>query len=685
MIRSFISSRTLGAVNVFCFVGVAGAATLDEIVVTGSRVEESVFEEPQAASVVRRREIVENIYRTTPEALAHTPGVTVQKTAHGQGSPFIRGLTGEQVLILVDGVRLNNSTFRYGPNQYLSTIDPAVIDHIEVVRGPSSALYGSDAMGGVINVVTRKRRDFSQEQDTDAEVNLIYGSADKEKTGRIAVEGNIVDYGYLANADYRDFDNLEGGGDIGEQLYTGYEEYHANLALSYRLDNDDRVDLTFQETKQINVPRTDKFINSQESQIFDPQEHTAMALHWDTRLSSALAQRIKGSVSFQRQKEVLYRQAFSSTTLRHLEDVTDTVGFNLQADKALAERHLLSYGLEYYADQVNSTRVDTTAGVSTAKPGSFPDDSKYYMAGVYLQDEYLLGDRSEVTLGIRYSDDRVKTNLTGFGTLDQSYSDVTGSIRWSGLIAAETRLFAGISQGFRAPNLNDIAVLQSTNQGTDVPSPDLESEKSINYELGMKVNKPRWQGTAVVFWSDYKGLIERRPGTYQGLSFIDDNNNGIQDAGEDNVSQKFNIGKANIWGTELDGSFVLTPEWTSYGNLAWARGENKTDNEPVSKIPPLRALIGARWQPEGRKYWLEPFVELVAKQDRLSSGDVSDPRIPDGGTPGYGTLNLHSGWDDGDQSLNVAFNNINDKAYKVHGSGVYGPGREIKLSYTRRF
>ena len=136
------------------------AETLDEVVVTGSRVEESVYESPQAVSTVTREEVLKRNYRTTPEALTYEPGVMVQKTAHGQGSPFIRGLTGKQVLILVDGVRLNNSTFRFGPNQYLATVDPATIERIEVVRGPGSVLYGSDALGGVINIITRKAPEF---------------------------------------------------------------------------------------------------------------------------------------------------------------------------------------------------------------------------------------------------------------------------------------------------------------------------------------------------------------------------------------------------------------------------------------------------------------------------------------------------------------------------------------------
>lgn len=661
------------------------AATIDEVVVTATRIEQSGFEVPQAVSSMDREQIVEGNYRTTPESLDHLPGVMVQKTAHGQGSPFIRGLTGKQVLVLVDGVRLNNSTFRFGPNQYLNTIDPALIQRVEVVRGPSSVLYGSDAIGGVINIITRKRRDFSRERDTDAEANLVYGSADKEKTARGSVEGNLSSYGYWAGGGYRDFDDLKGGGSVGTQKYTGYTEYHANLALSYQLANDGRVDLTFQETRQNDVPRTDKFINSNERQVFDPQERTAVNLLWNSRTSYAFADRVSGSLSYQRQREELDRKKFGSTLKRHNDDKIHSFGLTLQADALAFDRHLLTYGLEIYKDRVDSSRTDTEAGVSTEKQGTFPDDSKYYTGGVYLQDEFPLSEHSSLVAGVRYSYSRAETELEDFGKFDDTYQDVTGSLRWIGRIAPQLNLFAGVSQGFRAPNLDDIAVLRSTNEGTDVPSPGLDSETSVNYELGLKINKPAWKGTLVAFYNKLDDLIDRGPGTYQGLDFIDDNGNGIQDPGEDDVRQKFNIGQAHIYGIELDSQVALSPQWSLNGNISWARGENDTDNEPLSRIPPLRAYLAARWQPPGRDYWVEPFTELVNKQDRLSSRDEDDPRIPEDGTPGYALWNVRGGWETKRQSLIVSLNNLTDKSYKTHGSGVYGPGREIKLSYFIRY
>ena len=663
------------------------ADEMSELVVTATRVEAQIFDVPQAVTRMDRQEIEEGIYRSTPEALAQQPGIMVQKTAHGQGSPFIRGLTGKHVLILVDGVRLNNSTFRFGPNQYLATIDPASIDHLEIVRGPASVLYGSDALGGVINIITRKRRDFSQARDGEGEVNLVYGSADNEKTYRAAVEGNVSSFGFWGGGDYRDFDDLEGGGDVGTQPHTGYDEYHANAALSYKLAGQGRMDLTIQQTRQNDVPRTDKFIYSNERQVFDPQERTAVAGHLlHTNPGVAFADRIQASLSYQLQKEYLERQKFGSDLVKNFEDKVHTMGLTAQADLLAGEHHLLTYGLEYYRDRVDSKRFDTEGGVTTSKEGSFPDDSKYYTGGVFLQDEYMLTATTTLVAGLRYSHFRAKSDLEDFGKLDETYDDWTGSLRFTSEIAPEWRLFGGIARGFRAPNLDDLVVLKSTNEGVDVPSPDLDSEESINYELGLKLNKPGWQGTAVVYYSDFSDLIERGPGTYKGLTFIDDNGNGVQDPGEDNVVQKFNVGDAYIWGVELDARVMLDSVWSAFGNFSYAYGRNQSGDEPLSRIPPERLLLGVRRQVPGESWWVEPYTEIVGDQSRLSSRDKSDPRIGSKGTSGYVTLNVRGGWEISEQhTLDLAFNNIADRKYKVHGSGVYGPGRELKVSYRYHF
>ena len=125
-------------------------------IVIGRRTEDEIFEVPSTVEALSEDYLVRRrAYRTLPEALAEVPGVLVQKTSRGQGSPYIRGFTGFRTLLLVDGIRLNHAAMRSGPNQYWGTVDPLALDRVEIFKGPASVLYGSDAIGGTVNAISR--------------------------------------------------------------------------------------------------------------------------------------------------------------------------------------------------------------------------------------------------------------------------------------------------------------------------------------------------------------------------------------------------------------------------------------------------------------------------------------------------------------------------------------------------
>ncbi len=159
-----------------------------------------------------------------------------------------------------------------------------------------------------------------------------------------------------------------------------------------------------------------------------------------------------------------------------------------------------------------------------------------------------------------------------------------------------------------AASIDDLVVLRSTNEGTDVPNPALQPERVRNVELGLKAGGRRLQATAVVYSARYNDLIDRRPGTYLGLPFIDDNGNGFADAGEDAVVQKFNVGAARIRGIELDAAWPVGEHVRWFANIAYARGDNLSSDEPLSRIPPLTAMVGVRLDAKNQRWWVEPML-----------------------------------------------------------------------------
>jgi len=345
------------------------------------------------------------------------------------------------------------------------------------------------------------------------------------------------------------------------------------------------------------------------------------------------------------------------------------------------QKHWLNWGIEYYRDEVNSDRSRQVGGISNDVRGAFPDGSIYNSFGAYIQDSFQISNKFELSGGLRYSRYSFSTHLEDpFGNFEDDFDNITGFSSARYKIKPGVNIVGSFARGFRAPNFNDSIVLQVSNSGMDAPSPGLIPEVSRNFELGIKLEKEQLSGGWFVYYNRMSDLIDRRLGLYQGLSFFDDNGNGLNDPEETTrIWQKFNVGRATIFGTELFASFRMN-SFIFSGQTFFTHGENTTENEPMSRIPPFTGLLSVRWDMENRIY-VESHVRISAKQDRLSQRDVEDSRIPFGGTPGFSTFGLKGVYAFSTGKIVLTFDNLFDELYKTHGSGIFSPGRHFAVSY----
>jgi hemoglobin/transferrin/lactoferrin receptor protein len=675
---------------------------LPEIVGTASRLRERGFDSPYSVSVVSGDTANHRGFRTLPDSLREVPGVMVQKTGHGQGSPFLRGFTGFRTLLMTDGIRLNNAVFRDGPNQYWNTIDPLTVDRIEVVKGPSSVLYGSDAVGGAINVLTRQR-EVATMNPAGWERRLFYrfGSAERSHTVRSELAGQLNDnVGVLGGITLRDFGDLSAGRDTGKLPNTGYEELDGDLKTVVRLRDDLDLVLAYQAVTQDAVPRTHSTIHSRSfrgttvgtdlRRDLEQDRHLGyLQLHY-TPDDVDWLEKVTWSASFQQQKE-LEERIRSNLRKRRQGWVDDTVGTWVQLESP-SPIGTWTYGVEYYRDEVDSSFREYNADgtLRERRPrGPVADDASYDLFGVYIQDRFRPLEKIEFTLGGRFNYARAQAdevdpdpnNGPAFGRLDEDFDSVVGSARVLYEATDVLNFFAGVSQGFRAPNLSDLTRFDVARSGeVETPAPDLKPEDFVALEVGTKVQfSDRLEGHAAYHYTWLDGAIVRFP------------TGGLID-GEPEVT-KDNVGDGFVHGFELALEWDFCEDFTAFGNVAWLEGEADTfiggvkEREPLSRMQPAMALLGLRWESPARKYWVEGSVTISDDQNRLSSRDEADTeRIPSGGTPGYTAYTLRAGarlWD----GLNVfaAIENLTDKDYRVHGSGQNEPGTNVVLGADWRF
>lgn len=664
------------------------------LVVTPTREVSPVTLSPYSIATISEDEVIDRLVRTVPELLSETPSVMVQKTAHGQGSPFIRGFTGYRNLALIDGVRLNNSTFRDGPNQYWNTIDPYSLRSIELVRGQGSVLYGTDAIGGTLNALTARPMYAESGFLAGGRTFGRWSSAEQSYTGR--VEGSVSEaeqYGFLFGFTGKDYGDLRTAGQ-GENPNTGYEEWDADVKGEFFLNPDTRLTFLHQQVHQNDAWRTHSTIygipwrgtgiGSDQRRSLDQQRQLTY-LQLEGNPEGAVDHYLIG-VSHQRQAEEQYRIRAVGDGRRNLS------GFDVDTYGAITEfssdtpAGYLTYGTSYYIDRVDSSRNNYNADGSfddRSIQGPVPDDSTYELADVFVQDRITVNDQLDVWLGVRgtlarANIGRAEDPVSGDPfSLEEDWTSAVGSGRFLyDLDGSDTlALFGGVSQGFRAPNLSDLSRLDLARSGEiETPSPGLDPEQYTSMEIGVRNELETTRLSAAYFYTEITDYIV---GTRTGR-IVD---------GSDEVT-KTNGGEGYVSGVELEIEQGLTENLTFFGWLSWQDGDLEQGGvrEPVSRLMPLTAEAGVRWTP-CESAWVELLAHGSAEQDLLPLRDQLDvERIPPGGTPGYVIGTLRGGCDLGNGfTLTAALENFTDEAYRVHGSGINGPERNFILGAEWRF
>jgi len=672
--------------------------TLDAVVVTPSGGAQALFDAPFSAETVAAQELERQSYRSLPQVLRDIPGVLVQETAPGHGSPYIRGFTGFQNLFLIDGIRLNNSVFRAGPNQYWNTVDPFSIERLEVVKGPSSVLYGSDAIGGTVQAITRSPYGYGPEPFFGGELALRFATAENYSIGRgelSATNGSTV--GLLVGTSLKDFGDLRGGADSGHQPNTGYDEWAGDVKLEHFFGDHARLVVAHQSVHQTDVPRTHKTIFAKsfegttigsdlQRDLDQDRELTYMQLH--TEGLDGWFDSSSTSLSWHDQSEE--RDRIKGSGARELQGFeVGTLGFfqHFHSDTSAGR---LSYGVEFYHDRVDSFLDKLTAQTAADDiQGPIADDATYDLLGVFLQDQVELSERWNAVFGARLQyaavdADSVRDPATDTQiALDDNWATVVGSVRLTYEASDDTNLFGGISQGFRAPNLSDLTRFDSARSDEfEVPSPGLDPEFTISYEVGVKVENERASTQASVFYTDIQDAITRVP-------------TGATNADGDFEITKANVGDGYVAGVELGSAYQLASDWTLFGNATWMEGKAETfptsapviAEEYLDRLMPLTMQLGLRWEDAAGKLWAEGLAVHAEKADRLSTRDRADTeRIPPGGTPAYTVLDLRGGWKmNADTTWTVALENLTDEDYRIHGSGQNRPGANLVVGLRVSF
>lgn len=663
---------------------------LDPLVVTASRSEQNESAVPYSTAYIDSDFIAENTRRTLPDALQYTPGVLVQKTAHGHGSPFIRGFTGRQNLLLVDGVRLNNSTYRSGPVQYWNTVDSLSIDHLELIKSQGSVLYGSDAVGGTLNAFT-KSSDF---RSRSADQAYAGGAASYEfrangqgsHIGRLETETGVGgQFGIWLGLSAKEFGDIEDSA-IGRMQGTGYPEQDLDFRMDWAISPESTLTLAHQYVNQDEVSRWHRTAYNpgwqHDGHIAAPGSWTANTYDQERSLTylryagenpraGSFVKRWNATLSYQTSADSEFQnRAPAEDSLRASHIDLSTIGLDviLESD---AGPGTFVYGVDFYHDDVDSSGYkDNAAGTGYKESLPVADDSEYDLFGAFAQYVWKPAEAVEITGGARYT--RAEASLGRFYDLagveqtdeSQNWDSLVGSLR--GLYRLNTcwSLFGGISQSFRAPNLDDLTGNLTAKSGSaSLGSTEVDPEKYLTYELGTRHETETTALTAAVFYTDASDQITGVP---------------VVAGGKDTINT--NAAEGYVYGVELEGAWRFHPQWTLSGFAAWQDGRTEAplylggpvDDKPMSRLLPLTGSLALRWTAPSARYWIEGRLLAATTEDRITAADqaADNQRIPTHGTPAYCVASIHAGVKVNDHlDLTCGVENLTDEDYRNHGSG----------------
>ena len=702
---------------------------LDEIVVSVHRWEQSKAEVPHTIKSISAEEVLHSNPQTTADLLGTKGGVYIQKSQMGGGSPMIRGFAANRVLIVVDGIRMNNAIYRSGNLHNVISLDANSLENTEVIFGPGSVIYGSDALGGVMSFNTFKPRlSTLKETEHSGKIFSRYSSANFEKT----ISGNYnfgsKKWAGFISTTYTDFDDLRMGSDgpdfylrpeyVSEEKYmgtdeiiqnpddqiekyTGYNQFNLLGKLRFRPNEHFDFLLSAHHSQTGDIPRYDRLIQYNEDQLkyanwyYGPQKWTMFSGQISYNKQHKLFDKTNMLIGYQNYTESRNDRILNNDNLRNREENLDIFSANLDFGKTFDKKNELYYGVEANFNKVHSTGISTDLLTKNIEEiaSRYPDGSTYKSIAGYYSFKYILNKKFIFQFGSRFT----VTHLQGefdqrfydfpFDGFDMTNSAFNGNLGIVWHPTEDWQINIHSSTGFRSPNIDDVAkVFDSEPGNVVVPNPDLKPEYARNLELNIirsYANKARIEVTGFYTW--LKNAMVRRDYTLNGQDSI------LYDGGMSKVEALVNAESATIFGANITFEYILTNSIRTRNDLTLTRGEDSEDM-PLRHVPPT--FGSSHWIYEGQRWYIDLYADFSSQFDyyQLAPDEQDKPHLylPDGYgnhySPSWWTLNLKSNYKlTRKVTLGGGIENILDKRYRTYSSGIVSPGINVIFSVHASF
>jgi len=669
---------------------------LDEVVISVFKREEKSKRIAEQIAVLSAKDILKVSPQTSADLLAIIPGIKVQKSQFGGGSPVIRGMESNRVLLVVDGVRMNNAIYRKGHLQSSITIAPNLLDKIEVVFGPSSVIYGSDALGGVIHYYTKTPK-LSEDNEVKSQFFSRFSTVNQEITTNVSAEISFNNWASFTSISYSDFGELKAGNNRnhgflnwGKVFYysenvngnynenptvnsnpnllrnTGYNQTDVLQKFFVPLSKKTDLKINLQYSTSSNIQRFDRLTEIRNitdvsslkfaEWSYGPQKRllisTQLLLNPDKNwLESGTI-----TAAYQYLQESRIQRKFGSLDRSYREENVAVFSVNGDFSVPITEdkTRALSYGFEFAYNDVSSNSYGRTLNISNGEINGFSDDfkvqsrypdggSNYLSSAVYVAYRQDVNSKSTLNTGIRFTNTNLNATWVDETFIQLSDNDIsannsaiTATLGYVYKPSKNWQLNSVLSSGFRSPNIDDVGRVREKSGDVTVPNINVKPEFAYNVEVGIQkyFNDRKFRLSANVFYTFLHNYIMRDRFTINGSDQV------LFDGEYGNAVANQNRGNAFITGYTCSYLGKLSTTWNTSGFITFTKGRTYDSEEPMSSIPPLFGQFEVNYKKDR--------IEVGAALRFNSKKDIAD-------------FNFTEGIDNDDLTPVVNVNAVNDE------------------------
>lgn len=702
--------------------------SLNDVVITANRWEQPEREVPQTSIKVSPQKIARGNPQTSADLLAQTGAVFVQKSQQGGGSPMIRGFATNRVLISVDQVRMNNAIFRSGNLQNVISIDPLAVEQVEVLFGPGSLLYGSDAIGGVMNFTTLQPN-YTDKFSTGGKAIVRGASANNELTQHFDIRLSKKKWSFISSVTLNKFGDLQMGSKGPDdylrtnsvfasrgsdfvltnpnpevQLNSAYSQMSLLEKVGYKVNDKIELVYAFQHSATSNVDRYDRLLRTRDrlprsaAWYYGPQIWTMHHLKLLLNGTSKLYDKASLNLAYQSFQESRNDRDLNDPLLNIREERVHAYSASFDFNKSFSNRQRLVYGIEYVFNDVKSkgSVQDYRFLTSAPAPSRYPQ-AQWNSMGAYANYLYKLSTKVHLETGLRYSHFLIDAQFdTSFyplpfteASLSKGATTLSGGIVWAP--QNELKLSFHYSSGFRAPNVDDIGKVFDSEPGSVVvPNPDLEPEYAHNLDLGLAyVWNEVLKVNASVFFTYLDQALVRRNFQLNGADSI------VYNGELSRVQAIQNVAQARVYGALVGLEYRNSIGISAYSNLSYQYGEEELDDGSFSRLRHAAPWFGKTSL--GYQYRALTLEVYAAYSGGLSAealpleeqGKAYQYAIDANGrpySPSWTTYNTRvSAQFKNGFLVTAGLENISNVRYRPYSSGLAAAGRNFILSAQLNF